>query len=85
MGLWGAGSFTIGPAQQSRLMTLNPKLTTVSLGFNTASVYAGMAIGSLIGGALIAGIGIGSLNLAAIALLLLAYVALYLGAKVRVR
>lgn len=83
MALWGVGSFTIGPAQQTRLMTMNPKLTTVSLGFNTASVYAGMALGSLLGGALIATIGIGSLNWAAIVLMAIAFVALMLGGKAR--
>lgn len=81
MALWGIGSFTMGPAQQARLMMLNPKLATVSIGFNTAGVYAGMAFGSLFGGALIAGIGLHSLNIAAILMMVMAYGVLYLGSR----
>jgi DHA1 family inner membrane transport protein len=83
MALWGIGSFNMGPAQQARLMTLNPKLVTVSIGFNTAGIYAGMAFGSLFGGALIAGIGLHSLNIAAILMMVMAYAVLYAGSRRR--
>lgn len=81
MALWGIGSFTMGPAQQARLMKLNPKLATVSIGFNTAGVYAGMAFGSLFGGILITSIGLHSLNIAAILMMVMAYGVLYIGTR----
>jgi predicted MFS family arabinose efflux permease len=83
MALWGIGSFTMGPAQQARLMKLNPKLATVSIGFNTAGVYAGMAFGSLFGGILITSIGLHSLNIAAILMMIVAYAVLYIGTRTR--
>jgi len=83
MALWGIGSFTMGPAQQARLMKLNPKLATVSISFNTAGVYAGMAFGSLFGGLLIAGMGLHSLNIAAILMMIMAYAVLYIGTRMR--
>jgi predicted MFS family arabinose efflux permease len=83
MALWGIGSFTMGPAQQARLMKLNPKLATVSIGFNTAGVYAGMAFGSLFGGLLIASMGLHSLNIAAILMMIMAYGVLYIGTRTR--
>ena len=83
MALWGIGSFTMGPAQQARLMKLNPKLATVSISFNTAGVYAGMAFGSLFGGLLIAGMGLHSLNVAAILMMIMAYAVLYIGTRMR--
>lgn len=85
LALWGIGSFSVGPGQQTRLMNLNPALATVSIGFNTAGFYAGMAFGSLLGGAIIATLGIGSVNIAAIGLLVVAYGVLLLGARVGAR
>ena len=83
LALWGIGSFSVGPGQQTRLMNLNPALATVSIGFNTAGFYAGMAFGSMLGGLVIATLGVGSVNIAAIGLLAVAYAVLFLGAKVR--
>lgn len=58
--LWGAGSFSANSVQQARLVGLIPAFASASIALNTSCTYLGQAVGSALGGGLIAG---GSLEL----------------------
>jgi predicted MFS family arabinose efflux permease len=47
---WGLGGWTFPPAQQHRLIALGPDEASVLLGLNSSAIYAGAAIGGLVGG-----------------------------------
>jgi DHA1 family inner membrane transport protein len=46
---WGLGGWTFPPAQQHRLIALEPDEASVLLGLNSSAIYAGAAIGGLAG------------------------------------
>lgn len=52
--LWGAGSFSANSVQQAQLVGLIPAFASASIALNTSCTYLGQAIGSAIGGGLIA-------------------------------
>jgi predicted MFS family arabinose efflux permease len=70
--MWGLGCFSTNSAQQARLVAVAPALASVSIALNTSGMYAGQAIGSSIGGAVIAGLGLSMLPWAAAILMALA-------------
>jgi predicted MFS family arabinose efflux permease len=72
LALWGIGIFATNSAQQARLASIAPPLTSASIALNTSAIYIGQAIGSAGGGLWIAGIGIASLTWAAAAIVALA-------------
>jgi predicted MFS family arabinose efflux permease len=46
---WGLGGWTFPPSQQHRLVTTAPEDASVALGLNSSAIYAGAAIGGLVG------------------------------------
>lgn len=69
---WALGCFSANSAQQARLVSLAPALAGGSVALNTSAMYAGQAIGTAIGGWMIAHQGMRGLHLAGLALLLMA-------------
>ncbi|WP_262270539.1 MFS transporter [Microvirga yunnanensis] len=51
--LWGIMGWMTLPAQASRLVALHPASAPVSLSLNASALYLGVALGSLLGGAVI--------------------------------
>lgn len=51
--LWGLGSFAFVSSQQARLATSAPELASASIALNSASLYAGQAVGAAVGGVLV--------------------------------
>lgn len=51
---WGFVGWGFPPAQSSAIVSLAPELTPVSLALNASAIYAGIALGSGIGGAWLA-------------------------------
>ena len=47
---WGLGVFSANSAQQARLVQLAPDLASASVALNSSAIYAGQAIGAVIGG-----------------------------------
>jgi predicted MFS family arabinose efflux permease len=47
---WGLGGWTFPPSQQHRLIEIAPEEASVLLGLNSSAIYAGAAIGGVIGG-----------------------------------
>lgn len=47
---WGLGGWTFPPSQQHRLIGLAPDEARVLLGLNSSAIYAGAAIGGVVGG-----------------------------------
>ena len=62
--LWSVCGWSFMAPQQTRLVTLSPQTAPVLLSLNAAAVYAGAAIGSAMGGVVIARFGIEALGLA---------------------
>lgn len=62
LALWGAGAFASGSAQQARLVTIDPSVASASIALNSSLLYAGQAIGALVGGWWIAGWGYAPLS-----------------------
>lgn len=56
---WGAGIFANNSSQQARLLMASPELSGASIALNTSMIYLGQAIGTTVGGAVIAGAGYG--------------------------
>lgn len=52
--LWGIGSFAAQSAQQARLSALAPQFTSVSIAMNSSALYLGQAVGTGIGGLMLA-------------------------------
>ncbi|GAA3614915.1 MFS transporter [Nonomuraea rosea] len=79
---WGATTWFQTPAQQVRLINAAPQETAVVIGLNASALYAGIALGTALGGLLLpAGASTALAACAGLALLCL----LYLGATRRVR
>ncbi|MDG1128753.1 MFS transporter [Seohaeicola saemankumensis] len=70
--LWSIFGWSFMAAQQARLIGLAPDAAPVILALNAAGVYVGAALGSAIGGMVLAGIGLAPLGLVAGALMVLA-------------
>ncbi|KLK89831.1 MFS transporter [Microvirga vignae] len=51
--LWGIVGWMLLPAQASRLVALQPASAPVSLSLNASALYLGVALGSVVGGAVI--------------------------------
>jgi predicted MFS family arabinose efflux permease len=68
--LWGVGGFAIHPSQQTRLMTIAPELTSVSISVNLSATYLGQALGGALGGGLIGPFGTDALSWAGLLVLL---------------
>jgi predicted MFS family arabinose efflux permease len=47
---WGLGGWTFPPSQQHRLVATAPDDASVVLGLNSSAIYAGAAIGGVVGG-----------------------------------
>lgn len=66
---WGAASWAQTPPQQHRLLGATPTIGSVAIGTNASALYAGIAIGNGLGGALLnAGITVMCLVAAVVAL-----------------
>jgi predicted MFS family arabinose efflux permease len=50
---WGAATWSQTPAQQSRLISAAPEQTAVVVGLNASALYAGIAVGTALGGVLL--------------------------------
>lgn len=72
MAVWGAGSFAFVSSQQARLAMAAPALASASIALNSASLYAGQAVGAFAGGLLVATTGYGALGFAGAAVVGLA-------------
>jgi predicted MFS family arabinose efflux permease len=51
--LWGAVGWMLLPAQASRLVALQPTSAPISLSLNASALYLGVALGSVVGGAVL--------------------------------
>lgn len=51
---WGSGVFANNSSQQARLVAASPMLAGASIALNTSMIYLGQAVGTSMGGALIA-------------------------------
>jgi predicted MFS family arabinose efflux permease len=65
---WGAGSFASNGAQQARLSSTAPALTSASVALNSSGMYTGQALGAAIGGLMIAAFGLDSLGIVSMVL-----------------
>ena len=54
---WGAGIFANNSSQQARLVVASPELSGASIALNTSMIYLGQAVGTTVGGAVIASVG----------------------------
>ncbi|MEV4455397.1 MFS transporter [Microbispora sp. NPDC049633] len=54
MAAWGAATWFQTPAQQIRLINAAPRQTAVVVGLNSSALYAGIGLGTALGGALLA-------------------------------
>lgn len=80
--LWGAGSFSVNSVQQARLVRLIPAFASASIALNTSCTYSGQAVGSAIGGGLIAGGSLELLPWAAAAGMMIAAVVSMIAARI---
>ncbi|WP_157857029.1 MFS transporter [Streptomyces sp. PRh5] len=53
--LWGVSGWMVVPALQSELMRLRPEAPGMLAAMNASAIYAGMALGSLLGGIVVSG------------------------------
>jgi DHA1 family inner membrane transport protein len=60
--VWGVVGWAFMAPQQSRIIALAPENQIVSLSLNASAIYAGAAIGSAAGGAIVDGLGFGALG-----------------------
>lgn len=70
--LWSVFGWSFMAAQQARLIGMAPAAAPVMLALNAAGIYVGAALGSAMGGLVLAGFGLGPLGLVAGGLMLLA-------------
>jgi DHA1 family inner membrane transport protein len=61
MVLWATANDLFMPAQQRRLIELAPEMRSLVLALNSSALYAGMSVGSFVGGRLAAGFGVAAL------------------------
>jgi predicted MFS family arabinose efflux permease len=52
--LWGLGFAAMNSMQQARLVAIKPDLSSATVALNTSSIYIGQAVGSALGGFLLA-------------------------------
>ncbi len=76
--LWSVFGWSFMAAQQARMIGLAPEAAPVMLALNAAGVYVGAALGSAIGGLVLAGSGLVPLGLVAGALMAVALIHLRL-------
>ena len=69
---WALGCFAANSAQQARLVNLSPQLAPATVALNTSAMYAGQAMGSALGGWMIAQGQMAQLHWVSLGLLLLA-------------
>lgn len=69
---WGGGVFANNSSQQARLVVASPALSGASIALNTSMIYLGQALGTTIGGVVIAGSGYRWLPLCGALVLLMA-------------
>lgn len=79
--LWSVFGWSFMAAQQARLIGLSPEAAPVILALNAAGVYVGAALGSALGGMVLAGFGLAPLGLVAGALMVLALAHLRLSVR----
>src|SRR5690606_29861418 len=72
LGLWSAGSFAAGSAQQIRSVSIDPGVASAAIAINTAMLYGGQALGSSLGGWLIDQRGLAALSHMSLVVLMLA-------------
>lgn len=70
---WGAGIFANNSSQQARLVGASPELSGASIALNTSMIYLGQAVGTSVGGAVIASAGYRWLPLVGAAVLAVAF------------
>lgn len=71
--VWGLGNFAFTSAQQARLAQTAPALASASIALNSSSLYAGQALGAVLGGGVVAAFGYDLLGPIAVALIGLAW------------
>lgn len=62
LAIWGAGAFASGSAQQARLAGIEPGVASASIALNSSLLYAGQAVGAVVGGWWITGWGYAPLS-----------------------
>ncbi|EJN05184.1 MFS transporter [Phyllobacterium sp. YR531] len=62
MVLWGVIAWMFPPAQASRILAIAPESAPLALSLNYSALYLGVAIGSMIGGLVIANLGLAYLG-----------------------
>ncbi|MCX8282368.1 MFS transporter [Phyllobacterium sp. 0TCS1.6C] len=62
MVLWGVIAWMFAPAQASRILSIAPESAPLALSLNYSALYLGVAIGSMIGGVVIAEFGLQQLG-----------------------
>ena len=72
--VWSNFAWCFVAPQQARLVTIAPQSAALSLALNAAMIYLGIAIGSAVGGELVAWAGLGGLGLAASAVAVVALI-----------
>lgn len=80
MAAWGAGSWCQTPPQQHRLIAAAPNETPLVVGLNSSAIYAGIGVGTIVGGLTLPA---GVVLTAAVGAGLAAMSALFLAATVR--
>jgi DHA1 family inner membrane transport protein len=58
MVIWGVIAWMFPPAQASRVLAIAPESAPLALSLNYSALYLGVALGSMIGGLVIANIGL---------------------------
>jgi len=66
--VWGLGSFAFNSSQQARLAHSAPALAPASIALNSSSLYAGQAMGAVLGASLVVALGYGALGPASLLL-----------------
>lgn len=80
---WAAGNSFFGTLQQARVVDAAPASGTALLALNTSAIFAGQAVGTVIGGWVLAGAGLKALPWTGAALALLAMAVFALSRQVR--
>jgi predicted MFS family arabinose efflux permease len=82
---WALGCFSANSAQQARLSSIAPALTSGSIALNTSAMYAGQALGATSGGWMISHGQMSNLHWAGLAGMLLAVVVSMLATRSQAR
>jgi DHA1 family inner membrane transport protein len=62
IGLWGLVGFSIPSAQQMRLVSIDPRLASITLSLNASAGYLGVSLGAMLGSVVVAHHAITSLG-----------------------